>query len=342
MNIRIVSYTANGADTARRVGVALTAQGHVCRRFAKAAFCRDGDEQLSGSASEWARDGFEHADALIFVCASGIAVRAIAPWIKSKTTDPAVLVLDETAQFVIPLLSGHIGGANALAKALSDALGATAVVTTATDRNGLFAVDVFATENNLFISDVKLCKAVSAALLLGEPVGFCSDLPIEGKVPKELQNEAAPLGVCVTFDETKAPFERTLRLIPKRFVAGIGCRRGKSEAALEAFLRERLSEQGLSPAAIFAIASIDLKRDEAGLQALCRKWNVPFLTYSAEELNAADGDFSASAFVRKTTGTDSVCERAAVTCGGALIVKKIAADGMTFALTKREEAIRFV
>ena len=342
MNVRIVSYTAKGAKTARRVSDALNAQGLSCRRFAKAAFRLDGDEELTVSASEWAKDGFQNADALIFVCACGIAVRAIAPWVQSKTTDPAVLVLDEAGAFVIPLLSGHIGGANALASALSDALGATAVVTTATDLNGLFAVDVFAEQNGLSLSDMALAKDVSAALLRGEPVGFCSDVPVEGDVPEELNAPGAAIGVCVTFDETKTPYARTLRLIPKRYVAGVGCKRGKSEAELRAFVRACLNEQGLTENALCAIASIDRKRDEAGLIALCDALNVPFWTYSADELNALDGAFSKSAFVLETIGTDSVCERAAVCAGGTLVGRKIAQNGMTFALAKKEEAIRFV
>ena len=342
MNVRIVSYTERGAETARRVSDALNAQGYACRRFAKAAFRLDGDEELTVSASDWAKDGFQTADALIFVCACGIAVRAIAPWVRSKTTDPAVLVLDEAGAYVIPLLSGHIGGANVLSAALSDALGATAVLTTATDRNGLFAVDVFAARNGLYLSDMALAKDVSAALLRGEPVGFCSDVPVEGDVPSELNASDAPLGVCVTFDETKAPYARTLRLIPKRYVAGVGCKRGKSEAELRAFVRACLNKQGLTEKALCAIASIDRKRDEAGLIALCKTLNVPFWTYSADELNALDGVFSKSAFVLETTGTDSVCERAAVCAGGTLVVRKIAQDGMTFALAKKEEAIRFV
>ena len=133
MEIWIVSYTAHGRDTAERVADALEQAGHDCRRFALPKFLKAGDEPLLVSAAQWAGDGFARADALIFVCASGIAVRAIAPWVRDKKTDPAVLVLDEKGTFAIPLLSGHLGGANALADTLSKTLGATPVITTATD-----------------------------------------------------------------------------------------------------------------------------------------------------------------------------------------------------------------
>ena len=342
MNIRIVSYTARGEETAKRVADALENGGHACQRYAIEKFCKDGDEPLTVSALNWAGDGFRFADALIFCCAAGIAVRAIAPWVKSKMTDPAVLVLDEKAKFVIPLLSGHIGGANALALMLSDALGATPVVTTATDLSGLFAVDVFAKENRLAITDMALAKEVSAALLAGEPVGFSSDLPVVGTLPKGLTEGEAQLGVCVSF-ERKAPYERTLLLIPQRFALGVGCKKGKDAKAIDSFLNKNLAACGVPIEALLCMASIDLKRDEPGLLSFAKANNLPFYTYSAHTLNELPGEFSGSAFVQTITGTDCVSERAAVkACGGSLIVKRIAEDGMTFALAQTEEGISFV
>ncbi len=341
MNIRIVSYTARGEETAKRVAAALENGSQTCRRFAPEKFCQNGDEPLTGSVTDWAGEGFRTCDALIFCCAAGIAVRAIAPWVKSKTTDPAVLVLDEKATFVIPLLSGHIGGANALALTLSDALGATPVVTTATDLSGLFAVDVFAKENRLTITDMALAKEVSAALLAGEPVGFSSDLPVVGTLPKGLTEGEAALGVCVSF-ERKAPYERTLLLIPQRFALGVGCKKGKDAKALDAFLKKNLAACGVPIEALLCMASIDLKKDEPGLLAFSEENGLPFYTYTAHALNELPGAFSSSAFVQKTTGVDCVSERAAVkACGGKLIVKRIAEDGMTFALAETEEGIAF-
>ena len=341
MTVWLISYTARGQALGARIAEILGTAGHGCRTFALPKFCEGSDEPLTLSAPEWAGEGFRQADALVFVCASGIAVRAIAPHVKDKRTDPAVLVLDEGGTFVIPLLSGHLGGANALAEALAIQLGATPVLTTATDVNGLFAVDVFAKANDLFIEDMALAKAVSAALLAGEKVGFRSNLPVEGALPAGLTEDEADLGILVSAAD-KNPFPRTLRLIPRRYTAGLGCRRGKSEAELEAFLRENLERYGVGLHELKALASIDLKKDEPGLASLAGKLAVPFLTYSAEELQAVPGDFTASAFVKETTGVDSVCERAAVlSSGGTLIMRKVAENGMTFALAKQEEAIRF-
>ena len=341
MTIWLISYTARGRALAARVRDILKGAGHACRTFALPKFCQEGDEPLTLSAADWAGLGFREADALVFCCASGIAVRAVAPHVQDKRKDPAVLVLDEGGTFVIPLLSGHLGGANALAVGLANELNATPVLTTATDVNGLFAVDVFAKENGLFIEDMGLAKAVSAALLHGEPVGFRSDLSVDGPLPKGLTLGDADLGVYVSVRDDR-PFPRTLRLIPRRYAAGLGCRRGKDESELEEFLLDNLKKCGVGLPELRAVASIDIKKDEPGLVALSEKLGLPFVTYSAEELKAAPGDFTPSAFVQEVTGVDSVCERAAtLASSGELVVRKVAENGMTFALAKKEEAIRF-
>ena len=347
MKIWLAAYSARGAATAARLAAALTAQGHVCRRFARGAYLDPADagaELLEGTASDWAGRGFAEADALIFCCAAGIAVRGIAPWLKSKKTDPAVLVIDELGRYCIPVLSGHIGGGNALAQEAAAAIGAQCILTTATDINGLFAVDVFAVKNHLYIESMDLAKKVSAALLAGQAVGFCSDLPVAGELPPELQRAGgAAVGVCVTADGAKTPWEKTLRLIPQRYAVGLGCRRGKDAAALEDFFLKCLAGCGVSVREVRCLASVDLKKDEAGLLALSEKYRLPFRTYTAEELNALPGEFTASAFVQGTVGVDCVCERSArMAAGGEIVQRKIAEDGMTFALAAfEEEEIRF-
>ena len=172
MNIAIFAYSRTGCKTARRICMALPEAEMLCYvvpRLAEPGFLPL-EKAVYGAA-------FSEMDALIFVGAAGIAVREFAPYVRDKRTDPAVLGLNERANFVIPLLSGHIGGANALARRLAAALGATAVVTTATDVNGKFSVDTWATEHGCAISDMGLAKAVSAEIL-EHSVPFCSDFPI--------------------------------------------------------------------------------------------------------------------------------------------------------------------
>lgn len=345
MTAWLIAYSDRGCDTALRAAEALEKRGCACRVFASEKHrVSEAVEALTVPCADWAGAGFAEADALIFCCAAGIAVRGIAKHVRSKKTDPAVIVVDETGRFVISLLSGHIGGANALASELAADLGATPVITTATDLNGLFAVDVFAEKNHLYIESMALAKEVSAALLAGEAVGFCSDLPVRGELPPELTEDPskASIGVCVTADASKAPWERTLRLIPKRYAAGLGCRRGKDTDEMARFFAEKLAENGVDARALRCLASVDLKADEPCLLALAEQYRLPFVTYSAAELNALPGSFSGSDFVKGVTGVDCVSERAAaLAAGGRIVCKKTAGEGMTFALAEYEEDVCF-
>ena len=344
MTVWLIAYSLRGCETALRIAGGLTQRGHACEVFASEKNRSDPSVTvLTAACSDWAKEGFARADALIFCCAAGIAVRGLAPWVKSKKTDPAVIVVDETGRFAVSLLSGHIGGANELTELIAQDIGAIPVVTTATDLNGLFAVDVFATRNGLWIGSMPLAKEVSAALLAGEPVGFCSDLPVRGTVPPELTDASARIGVCVTSDAEKTPYEKTLRLVPKNICVGLGCRRDKDAGELERFFLAQLAANRVPLRAVKCIASVDLKRDEPGLLALAEKYQFPFWTYSADALNALEGEFSGSEFVRSVTGVDCVSERAALLAsdGGRIVCRKIAAEGMTFALAETKEEVCF-
>ena len=112
--------------------------------------------------------------------------KILSPFVKDKKTDPAVIVIDELGRFVIPLLSGHIGGANELSKKISKFTNSIEVITTATDINNKFAVDVFAKNNNLYISNMTIAKEISSKILEGEKIGFLSDFNFKGNIPSEL------------------------------------------------------------------------------------------------------------------------------------------------------------
>ena len=170
MKLAVFAYTRAGCRTA----------GRVCRALPEAERCCYAPPRLEapGFAALDAGvygEAFANMDALIFVGACGVAVRSIAPFVRDKKTDPAVLCLDERASFVIPLLSGHIGGANALAARLAGALGAKAVITTATDVNGKFAVDAWAAQNGCAIEDFALAKRF-AAEILEHDLPLCSEV----------------------------------------------------------------------------------------------------------------------------------------------------------------------
>lgn len=251
--------------------------------------------------------------------------------------------------FAISLLSGHLGGANELTAVLANLTGAIPVITTATDINGRFAVDVFAKKQNLWISDLKAAKAVSAAVLDEEPVGFFSEFPVTGEIPCELQRLAdgerfeGNCGMVLSLNEEKNPFAVTLHLIPRIVSLGIGCKKGTPQETVEQEVLKALQSCHVSIHSIFAAASIDLKKEEAGILAFCEKHAIPFCTYTKEELMGLEGDFTASAFVKETTGVDCVCERSAILAGGGaeLLLKKRAANGVTVALALKDWSVDF-
>ena len=335
MRAALFAFSRGGCATARRVMAALPEAAFVCytmERFEEPEFLPL-DKAAYGAC-------FSAMDALIFVGACGIAVREIAPYVQSKKTDPAVLCIDEAGRFVIPLLSGHIGGANALAAALAERLDATAVVTTATDVRGKFAVDAWAARHGCAISGMGLAKAVSAAILEGD-IPLCSQFPLPSPLPEgTFAGETGPLGIFIGW-RTKSPFARTLRLIPRVLRVGVGCRRGTAAETVENAVRAVFAENGLDTAAIRGVYSIDLKQDEAGLLAACERNNWPVHFYTAQQLRDVAGDFTPSDFVRSVTGVDNVCERAALLDAEKLIVQKTARDGVTVAVAAEHWEVRF-
>lgn len=329
MTISIISFTARGDELNRRMAELLA--GDMVFQVGK------GFNPSSESLSEWTKKAFETSGAVIFIGAAAIAVRAIAPYIKSKLTDPAVLAADEAGRYVIPLLSGHIGGANGLAQRLAKLLGAEAIITTATDSRGIFAVDTWAANGGYAIANPEEIKYISAALLDGDSVGLMSDFEISGDLPEGvIRAKDGRIGICVS-GEDKTPFTRTLRLIPKRYVIGVGSRRDACKGALT----ELFETLGIDRRAVSAVATIDIKRNERSVTALAEYLGAELLTYSADELNRAEGDFSASEFVKSTVGTDNVCERAAAVSGGRIIIRKTRGRGVTIAASELDWRVRF-
>ena len=337
MNAVLFAFTERGKATAKRIAAELGPEGCALRAPAR---LRDGDfEAYEGALPEYTGTVFDR-DALIFVGAAGICVRAIAPHAASKRSDPAVLCVDEAGQFVIPLLSGHIGGANALARRLAAALGATPVITTATDVNGRFSVDTWATEHHMAITSMALAKRVSAEILTRD-IPIWSDAPRPERLAEGLVwSDEGELGICVSPRDMR-PFEHTLLLVPRALRVGLGCRRGIPAEAIGVAVSKVFQDNGLRPEAVAEAASIDVKSDEAGLLEYCRErgWPVEFL--SAERLNAVPGEFSKSNFVRNTVGVDNVCERAAAASGGKLIAPKTAISGVTVAVAELKWGIEF-
>lgn len=332
---------------------------------------------------------FEQVDAIVFVTASGIAVRSVAEHLTHKSKDPAIVCMDECGKHVISLVSGHAGGANALTQMLADVMWATPVITTATDVEGRFSIDDYAREHNLVVTDWAKAKAISAEVLAAgaEPVRVneAEVLQEEEKNACEICKEQKSTGIDVgkiendgcgsRVDGCESRIDRcknrvdacengldvqrlqigsyqvvitpqdvsvdaqTLQLIPRCIVAGVGCKKGMPVDKIGHAVQEAFAKAGLRMEALCAVASIDLKKEEAGLLEFCETRHVPFETYAAEELQAVPGTYSASEFVSGVTGVDNVCERSAVKYAsehgandGELLLRKQAQDGVTVAL----------
>lgn len=348
MRIAIISFTGRGSVTGERLDNGFKNLGYESRAFSV--------HGLGTSLSDFVKTAFTQEDGLIFIGAAGIAVRSIAPFLKGKDKDPAVVVVDELGKFAVSLLSGHLGGANELASEAAQLMGAQPVITTATDLHHAFAVDLFAKKNGLAIDNLKEAKEISAAVLRGEPVGFFSDFPVEGEIPEPLDRGVRHRrNIYITCSGSALPFEDgemtrgcgLLRLIPRAAVLGMGCRREIPEEAAKDAAGEILKNCGIDRRAIGMLASIDLKRDEKALIALAAEWGIAWKVFTSDELGAVEGSSSESEFVKSVTGVGNVCERAALAgaaVGGGkarLAAGKSIFPSVTAAVAVREITVKF-
>ena len=275
-------------------------------------------------------EAWRECDALVCFLATGATVRLLAPLLQHKGTDPGVVVVDEAARFAVALLGGHspslAGGANALAQRVADVLGATPVVTTATDAAGLPGLDTLGWPVEGAVA------AVSRALLDGERVRLQADAT--WPLPPLPIAETGDHVVRVT-DRLVAPDERTVVLRPPSLVLGIGASRGVSASEVLELVDRALAESGLSAGSIAAVATVDAKADEAGVVDAAAQRGWPVVTYAADELAQVEVP-NPSDEPRKVLGTPSVAEAAALLhTGGALVVEKTKSAMATVAVARR-------
>ena len=384
--LRIITFTSQGCLPAKRIADRIPAR--LYRKFhtpGKTEMCPEDFEPVKTSLNDWAADGFAAGDPLLFIGAAGIAVRAIAGCIRDKLTDVPVLVMDMQGTYVIPILSGHYGGANALARRIAKLTGAVAVITTATDQVGAFAADLFAKEHNMRIRNPKALPRISGKAVSGDDIRIAWMIPScageksdpeepsmrlantenlaaclenlriacgmseDGNALSEDVDNDSPKGVCVVSSEdttdiritvcplTKEELEstETLYLTPQCIYAGIGCKKNVPAEQMEAFVRSMCESSGIDPEALAGIASIDVKKEEPAILALAETLGIPFVTYSAEELQAVPGHFPESPFVEKQVGVGEVSGRAAARLAGEgyrMLLPKVSRWGITLSL----------
>ncbi len=348
--IAVIALTQGGCRTALRLSE-LPADVYLKAGALPEAAETDG-KVFDCPLAELLAEIFPRYGAFIMVMAAGIAVRQFAPYVRHKTCDPAVLVVDEQANFVISLLSGHLGGGNALCRRAAALLHATPVITTATDVTGKPAFDLLAQANRCAIANIAALKYISGALVNGEQAAVLSEIPLAEPLPPDiLRAEDAPDARDLVYIgyQTNPPaaerFEHVLRLVPQALVLGVGCKRGTPAEDLQRALDEFLSQHGIDPLALKEIASIDLKANEPGLLALAQAFKLPFRTFSAAELASVSAQMTAdgkSAFVAGVTGTPSVAQAAALlSSGGETVVPKEIYPGITFSLAATPTVFRW-
>lgn len=295
----------------------------------------------------------------IFIMSTGIVVRMIAPLLRHKTEDPAVVVMNETGAHAVSLLSGHLGGANRLAERVAAITGAQPVITTATDLNKVPAVDLIAQREGLFIETPGAIKKIGMALLTGrnirlhDPFGLIRphlpaesvtnwECPLEnrGEDPNtepasaDAVSEEAP-GIFVDDIQVDPP-PNVLVLRPRSLTAGMGCNRNTDMSEMKALLLETLNTFGLSHRSLKRIASVDIKRDEPGLAALAAELGLDLVFFDRDRLREVTAIERPSAMVKKHIGVESVCEAAAILGAndGTLIVPKQKTRNVTVAVAR--------
>lgn len=330
----------------------------------KLAAAHPGDIYNKENFKENLQAGFGRYDSLICIMATGIVVRILAPLIVHKTSDPAVVVLDQKGKYAISLLSGHLGGANDLAREMAAISGGEAVITTATDVAGELSFDTFAKKHDMAIENIGQLKHISGTLLSGKKVnvftdknaaelypelakeqkrGMISILPlseffktytIESNIPSVVIDER--LFVSNSTVPQAAP---VLYLRPRTICAGIGCKRNMEQKPIEEALLQTLKEEGIHPLSLKCIATIPLKSDEPGIIGTAANLNVPLQIIPTEEIENLDISqlgIQTSEFVASQTGVLSVSTACSYLASskGTILRDKAKYKGITIALSK--------
>ncbi len=341
--IRVVALTRRGASLARKISRDLA--GAQCW-LARTQAGGNPQEQTFDRVATVFGEAFQRGEDLVAVMAAGIVVRSIAPHLRGKTRDPAVVVVDEAGKFAISLLSGHQGGANRLARQVAQIIKGTPVITTASDLQGLPALDLAALSAGLTIENPSALSQVQMSLLSGvvlrlvDPDGFLAELAEEypgARVIWETDLDTALAGgwpgVYAGFRERAWP-QAWLVLRPKNLVAGVGCHPGASADEILRFLRDSFRKERLSLASLKALASIEARKEEAGLIEAAARLGVEFIWFSKEELQSVPVP-NPSPQVIRLVGVVSVAEAAALKAGGReLILTKRKRGNLTLAVAR--------
>jgi cobalt-precorrin 5A hydrolase len=340
--IAILTVTQGGLDQARKIKQHLPS----AKIYTKEFFLEPGMSLL-----------FEKYKVLLFIMATGIVVRSIAPFIKHKSVDPAVLVMDEKGKFVISLLSGHLGSANEWAAKIAGITLGEAVITTASDVNGILAIDMLAKKLGCTFTDFETVKILTAKKLQGQKIAIQTKWEIPEQITKEyplyeenlkdtesLKNVSQKQIEGLVYIGYKKPASREIPIVwlrPKCLIIGMGCKKETPYALLKAFVEETFKEKGLAIDSIVALATVDLKKEEPAILALTKELGLSLAIFSNQQIKEVEHLFEGSDFVEKSIGIRAVSEPAGYLASnkGECVVSIIKRDGMTLSVWEKKDFI---
>lgn len=338
-NVAILAISKNGKKLGLKIQEKIT-KAHLF--YVKKDAIKEDDNVIyvNKKLKEFVPEIFGEYDYIIFIMACGIVVRTIAPLIENKFIDPAVLVMDEKGKNIISLLSGHMGGANEMTLYISNLINSNPVITTATDINGKSSLDMIAKKLNAHIYDFrnKVLK-INSMLVNDEIVNIFVDghYDIDTRgfnvCRKDEINSLKDVVVISNKKNLNLINNNILKVVPRDIVIGIGCRKNTDKEYMINSLSDFLHDQNIDINSIKEIGSIDIKKNEQALISLSTYLNVPFKTFTVEEISKVEYLYEKSNWVKQNVGVYSVAEPVAhLLSDGNLIIKKHKYNGITFSV----------
>ncbi len=322
MKLAVVTVTEKGVRNGLRIKEKID-----CDVFTISKFMKDKTFLIENGLQNFFEKNLLKYDTFLFITASGIAVRTIAPFIKSKDKDPAVLTMDEEGNFIISLLSGHLGGANEAAKILGEITGAVPVISTASDVSGKIAVDTIAMKINGKLESLESAKKVTSLIVAGKEVCI--------KVPENMENENTE-GVILISNRKNIEIAK---IIPQNIVVGIGCKKDKEAEKIIDAVKNSFEKLNLCEESIRVFATVDIKENEAGIIGTAEYFGKELKIISREEIQKIENNFETSQFVKKSIGVGAVSAPCAFIEGkgkGKFLSEKLKYDGITISIFEEE------
>ena len=322
MKLAVITVTEKGVRNGLKIKEKIN-----CDVFTISKFMKEKTLLIENGLQNFFEKNLLKYDTFLFITASGIAVRTIAPFIKSKDKDPAVLTMDEEGNFIISLLSGHLGGANEAAKILGEITGAVPVISTASDVSGKIAVDTIAMKINGKLESLESAKKVTSLIVAGKEVDI--------KVPENMENEN-PQGVILISNRKNIEIAK---IIPQNIVVGIGCKKNKEAEKIIDAVKDSFEKLNLCEESIRVFATVDIKENEAGIIGTAEYFGKELKIISREDIQKIENNFETSQFVKKSIGVGAVSAPCAFIEGngkGKFLAEKLKYEGITISIFEEE------